>query len=265
MATYLVGDVQGCYRSLRRLLKEIRHDPRSDRLVFVGDLVNRGPRSLDVVRWAADQGERVESVLGNHDLHLLSRAEGIGRPRSGDTLDRFLRARDRDELLAWLRGRPFVVREKGALVVHAGLLPGWTASDALALSRAARRLLGSRAAGELLAAIAGRKAGEPVAPAVAEAAADAAVLTRLRTVGRDGRPCDGFNGPPEAAPKGCRAWYRVPGRKTAGTLVVFGHWAALGLHLSPDAICLDSGCVWGGAMTALRLPDRAVFQVGNAD
>lgn len=261
MATYAVGDVQGCYRSLKALLREIRFDARTDRLLFVGDLVNRGPRSLDVLRWAADQGDRIDSVLGNHDLHLLARAAGVTRRRAGDTLGPVLGARDREELLEWLRARPFALRAGRALVVHAGLLPSWTAAGALARSARASRLLRGKDGEALLRAF--RSSGKP--GPLARALSDVAVLTRLRTVDRHGAPCDGFSGPPEEAPRGCRAWFDVPGRRSEKTLVVFGHWAALGLHLGRTAVCLDSGCVWGGALSALRLSDRALFQVPAAE
>lgn len=261
MATYAVGDVQGCYRSLKALLREVRFDARRDRILFVGDLVNRGPRSLDVLRFVRGLGGRADSVLGNHDLHLLSRASGVARKRASDTLDRVLLSRDRDDLLGWLRARPFALHVGPTLLVHAGLLPSWTAAGALARSERASRLLASDQGDALLRALG---SGEGEGP-LGRAAADVRVFTRLRTVDRRGTPCEGFKGPPDRAPRGCRAWYDVPGRRSAGTLVVFGHWAALGLHLGRRAVCLDSGCVWRGALSALRLSDHALFQVPAAE
>lgn len=261
MATYAVGDVQGCYRSLKALLREIRFDPARDRLLFVGDLVNRGPRSLDVLRFVRDLGGRAETVLGNHDLHLLSRAAGLARKRAGDTLEQVLRSRDRDDLLGWLRERPFALLAGRTLLVHAGLLPSWTVAGTLSRSARASRLLASERGDALLRALGSGDEGGPFG----RAAADARVFTRLRTVDRRGAPCEGFKGAPEAAPPGCLAWYALPGRRSAGTPVVFGHWAALGLHLGRDAVCLDSGCVWKGALSALRLSDHALFQVRSAD
>jgi len=262
VATYAIGDVHGCFRTLRRLLKRISYDPRRDRLWLVGDLVNRGPRSLEVLRWAVEQGDRLTVVLGNHDLHLLARATGLARARRRDTLEEVLAASDHDDLLAWLRGRPLLHREDGFLLVHAGLLPAWTPAGAERLAREVEEALRGDRAGRLLATL----RVEPPHPWQAGLTGAArrrlalAAFTRLRTLRPDGRLCDDFSGPPEEAPRGCRPWFDAPDRKSAGETVIFGHWAALGLLLRPGLAGLDTGCAWGRELTALRLEDRKLSQ-----
>lgn len=270
MATYAIGDVHGCFLTLRRLLQRISYDPGRDRLWLVGDLVNRGPRSLEVLRWAVEQGERLTVVLGNHDLHLLARAAGLARARRRDTLEEVLAAPDRDDLLAWLRGRPLLHREDGFLLVHAGLLPAWTVADAERLAREVEAALRANRAGRLLASL----RVEPPRPWRASLAAGArrrlalAVFTRLRTLRPGGRLCDDFSGPPDEAPDGCLPWFDFPDRQTAGETVIFGHWAALGL-LRRDGLAglvgLDTGCVWGRELTALRLEDGKLFQEPSSE
>jgi bis(5'-nucleosyl)-tetraphosphatase (symmetrical) len=265
LATYAIGDVQGCAASLAALLAKLPLDSARDRLWLVGDLVNRGPRSLDVLRWAhatAERfGERLRVVLGNHDLHLLAVAAGTSAPSAGDTLDEVLAAPDRDALLAWLAGCPLAHAESIAgrphLLVHAGLLPAWSGERALTLARAARTVRTVRTVRTARTAPA-----EPSGlPLDAELAAAVAALTRLRTCTVDGTPCHRHNGPPAEAPPGCLPWFDVPGRASADHVIVCGHWAALGLLLRDDLVALDSGCVWGGALSAVRLEDRQVFQV----
>jgi bis(5'-nucleosyl)-tetraphosphatase (symmetrical) len=261
MATYAIGDVQGCMASLERLLAALplRDD---DRIWLVGDLVNRGPRSLDVLRWAIAAGDRVVSVLGNHDLHLLARAAGAPAKKR-DTLDDVLGAPDRDALIDWLRARPLVHVEGARVLVHAGLHPRWSAHDALARAselEAALRGDGWRA---WIAQQAGSKA-----PAwrdeLAGAARDRAILSwlvRARMAAPDGALDQDFDGAPAEAPRGLVPWFALPDPAWGDHEVVFGHWAALGLDLGPRHLALDTGCVWGNRLTAVRLDDRAVFQV----
>jgi bis(5'-nucleosyl)-tetraphosphatase (symmetrical) len=262
MATYAIGDIHGCFRTFRRLLRRVQFDAGQDRLWLVGDLVNRGPRSLAVLRWVAELGDRAVTVLGNHDLHLLARAAGVAGPKRRDTLDDVLEAKDRDDLLVWLRSRPLVHREDGVLMVHAGLFPQWTPEAAGEVAREVEEELRSGPALPLLEAI-DRKAEErwqeglrrPERVRIALAG-----FAKLRTLDDKGRMCAGFSGPPEEAPRGCRPWYAVPGRRSAGVRVVFGHWAALGLKLGDGVAGLDTGCAWGRELTALRLDDGALFQ-----
>lgn len=262
MATYAIGDVHGCFETLKRLLRRIAFDPREDGLWLVGDLVNRGPRSLDVLRWAAEQDGRIVTVLGNHDLHLLARAAGVSGPKKRDTLDPILEAPDCGDLLAWLRSRPLVHREGETLMVHAGLFPDWTPAEAERLAREVEERLRGEKAPKLLAAI-DQKTSERWKDSLSgheRARAALAGFARLRTLEEDGRMCADFSGPPALAPKGCRPWYAFPGRKSAGATVVFGHWAALGLKLGDGIAALDTGCAWGRELTALRLDDWRLFQ-----
>lgn len=267
VATYAIGDVQGCFHTLETLLARVAFDPRSDCAILVGDLVNRGPRSLEVLRWATGLGDRVQAVLGNHDLHLLARAAGLTAPRRRDTLDEVLGAPDCDDLLAWLRQRPFAVREAGHLVVHGGLFPSWSLSTAETLAAEAAEALRGEGGLELLAKLV---AAPPLSwsdELRGEQRAICAIqgLTRLRVCYADGRPEPGFHGPPADAPPGTAPWFelREPARDDA--TIVFGHWAALGLHVGPRAVGIDTGCVWGRELTALRLEDGALFQVEARD
>ena len=270
MATFAIGDIHGCYETLRRLLRRIEFDPRRDRLWLVGDLVNRGPRSLDVLRWAAELGDRLTCVLGNHDLHLLARAEGLAAPKRRDTLGPVLTAPDRDELLGWLRTRPLLHREGDHVLVHAGLFPSWTVAQAEGLAREVeQRLRGRNRAARRLLASAGARSDlrwrEHRLSPFRRARAALAGFVKLRTLTPDGRICADFSGPPAEAPRGCRPWFAVPGRRSAESLVIFGHWAAMGLRLEPGIAALDTGCAWGRQLTALRLDDSQPFTEPAAD
>ncbi len=250
MATWAIGDVHGCFSSLVALIGRIGLDVRRDRLWMVGDLVNRGPRSLDVLRWArareAEMGDRFQVVLGNHDLHLIARYLGIAAARRADTLEEVLRATDGPDLVDWLRMRPFVhferIEDVDFVLVHAGLRPGWSPEDAAAAARRLERRLRGSGAIDLL-----RSRDDD----------SLAAFTRMRMLDADARPHD-YNGPPEEAPTHLRPWFDVEPRGCKGHTVVCGHWAALGVRLRPELIALDSGCVWGNTLTAVRLDDRAV-------
>ena len=261
MATYAIGDVHGCFKTLQKLLDKIRLD-RRDRLWMVGDLVNRGPRSLAVLRWAAEQGDRLVAVLGNHDLHLLSRAAGVAAPKRRDSLAEVLGASDRDDLLGWLRARPLLHREGGFILVHAGLFPEWTSSRAEELARETEAALRDGSAPGLLAGFERKdeerwdeslKDGDRIRVALAG-------FARLRTLRPDGRMCAFFSGPPAEAPDGCLPWFDLPERRSRDETILFGHWAALGLRIGDGVIGLDTGCAWGQELTALRLEDGKLFQ-----
>ncbi len=262
MATYVIGDIQGCFRTLRALLRRIRFVPGRDRLWLVGDLVNRGPGSLSVLKWAAENDPHIVAVLGNHDLHLLAAAAGERSLRPRDTLDDILESPDREQLVHWLRQRPLLHRDGNTLMVHAGILPAWTLEDALQKAREAERALRGPDANAVLAHMNRRSEdrwseeleGRKRINAILQ------VLTRMRTCTVDGRLCLDYNGPPAEAPPDCLPWFSVPERQTGGLDVFFGHWAALGLYQAPGVSGLESGCVWGGPLTALRLEDRKVFQ-----
>jgi bis(5'-nucleosyl)-tetraphosphatase (symmetrical) len=267
MSTYAIGDIQGCHLTLRRLLERIRFDPDADRLWLVGDLVNRGPASLDVLRWAMELGDRVTVVLGNHDLHLLGRAYGTRRAKPRDTMDPILESPDREALLDWLRRRPLLRREGPFVLVHAGLLPAWTLEQAEALAREVEAVLGGTQPRRLLETlVSGRPPvwheglGEEDRWRVAVQS-----FTAVRLCRDDGRVCEGYTGPPEGAPDGCHPWFELRDDPASGVTVVCGHWAALGLRVEPGVMALDTGCVWGGTLTAARLEDGEIFQEPLAD
>ena len=258
MATYAVGDVQGCYLSFQDLLEECGFDARRDRLWLVGDLVNRGPRSLEMLRWAVDHQECVTAVLGNHETRLLALEAGVVPERKAGELRGILGASDRARLLAWVRSRPLLHREDRWVLVHAGLLPAWTIAEAAERARhAEEELRGERMAALLAELYSGR---EP-AGASNQALLTLSVLTTLRTCDAEGCLTRGHPGAPEDLPPGQHPWYALPSRREPGQTVLFGHWAALGVRCEPGIVSLDSGCVWGGRLSALRLDDGRVFQV----
>ncbi|MFV2074361.1 MAG: symmetrical bis(5'-nucleosyl)-tetraphosphatase [Thermoanaerobaculales bacterium] len=267
MATWVIGDIHGCWRTLERLLEQIEWRPAEDELWLVGDLVNRGPHSLEVLRWAHRHRARLTVVLGNHDLHLLSRAVGVAQARAEDTLDDVLTAPDRDELLRWLRGRPLVHQSGRFLMVHAGLLPEWDIELACGLAGSVESQLGGVHGEAVLAQLEarGRTAWRADLESGELAVTVVSVLTRLRVVGEDGGAVLGFTGPPGEAPEGSRPWFEESAVLRQGFTVVFGHWAQLGFFRSSGAVCLDSGCVYGGKLTAFRLDDGRAVHVPVVD
>jgi len=263
MATYAIGDVQGCYASLIALTKTLRFNPSHDQLWFAGDLVNRGPDSLNVLRYIRDLGSAAVTVLGNHDLFLLAVAAGITPVRPSDTLTQVLEAPDRDTLMAWLRQQPLLHRRDSFLLVHAGLLPAWTIEQAEALAREAQTALRGDQCIPTLRALhpSGHLQWDAELTGPTRLATIIKVLTRLRTCSADGVMESSFSGPPELTPTGFHPWFDIPVRRSAPATLVFGHWAAMGLKISSNLLALDSGCVYGRHLTAVRLEDRTVFQV----
>lgn len=262
MATYAVGDIQGCYRTFRALLDQLSFDPARDRLWLVGDIVNRGPASLDVLRWARDHDAQIHVVLGNHDLHLLARHAGVRPAKQSDTLDEILAAPDRKPLLEWLARRPLIHREGSWVMVHAGLHPTWTIEKAEALAREAEACLHGPQRRELLETLQAPlpERWDETCEGVPRAALTLQFLTRVRTCRADGSLCSDFVGPPAEAPPGCVPWYEISPQNRSGHRLVFGHWAAHGLLIDDAAIALDTGCVWGRELTAVRFDDAQVFQ-----
>jgi len=262
MATYAIGDVQGCFQPFLRLLRRIDFTPGVDRLWLTGDVVNRGRGSLATLRWLVDHDRDVVSVLGNHDLHLLAVADGVAPLRGRDTLRGILEASDRDDLLAWLGRRPLAHAEADYLLVHAGLLPSWSGARVMELAGEAEVALRGPERGAFLAAArASRPSWSDAMPLEERRLATTRILTTVRALDAEGQPLSGYDGPPEAAPPGATPWFLAHGRASAELTVIFGHWAALGLWLEDRVLALDSGCVWGGHLTAVRLEDRAVFSV----
>jgi len=262
MATLAIGDVQGCYDQLMRLLERAGFDERRDVLWFVGDLINRGPRSAQTLRFAKRLGERQATVLGNHDLTLLSVAAGIKKPHHGDTFDEILNAPDRDELVDWLRHQKMMHAEGGNAMVHAGLLPQWSIAQALALAREVEAALQGPDHREFLRHMYGNEPARWRDDLVGYDRLRVVVnaMARLRLVKPDGTMEFSHKTGLAGTPAGYLPWYDVPGRASRGTRVLFGHWAALGLLQRDDVVCLDSGCVWGRALSALRLEDGRLFQ-----
>lgn len=263
MPTYAIGDIQGCRDALMQLLDTLRFDPAADQLWFVGDLVNRGPDSLGVLRLIRDLGEAAVCVLGNHDLHLLALAEGYGRRHKGDTLDAVLAAPDREALLHWLRHRRLAWYRDGYLLVHAGLLPSWRAEFALACAAEVEAALQGP---DYRAFFAHMYGNTPVAWDAGLAGAERLrvivnAFTRLRYCSPEGEMEFHHKGAPGTQPAPWLPWFDVPGRASAEVTCVIGHWSTLGLINRPDLIALDTGCLWGGRLTAMRLEDRQVFAV----
>ncbi|MDR2689172.1 MAG: symmetrical bis(5'-nucleosyl)-tetraphosphatase [Azoarcus sp.] len=263
MATYAIGDIQGCYDALRRLLDRCAFDPAVDRLWLVGDLVNRGPASLQVLRFVRGLGEAATVVIGNHDLYLLMVAAGLKRRADDDTLVQVLEAPDRDELLAWLATRPLLHVEGRHVLVHAGLLPQWTVAQARALAEEVSALLVGKAAKKLLLHLLGDQPDhwENGLKGWERARVIVNAFTRMRFCTLDGCMAMRAKGPPAKAPEGTLPWFALPQRLSRTHTIVCGHWSALGFYREEGLIALDSGYVWGGKLTALRIEDDKVFQV----
>ena len=263
MATYAIGDVQGCFDELQVLLGETGFDRRRDHLWFVGDLVNRGPASLATLRFVRDLGHAATTVLGNHDLHLLALAHGFAKPREDDTLDDVLGAPDRDEILDWLRCLPLIHAESGVALVHAGLLPQWSVRKAEALAAEVEVELRGPGCRDFLASLYGSRPerwdddlrGMDRLRVIVNA------MTRMRFCTPEGAMEFHSKGEATQAPAGYLPWFDVPNRKSADHVLVCGHWSALGLRMAPGLLLLDSGCVWGGKLSAVRLEDRRLYQV----
>jgi len=259
MATYAIGDVQGCYDELQALLARVSFNREHNRLWFVGDLVNRGPKSLEVLRFVKALGERAVVVLGNHDLHLITQHEGFERRRKDDTFTDVLEAPDARELVDWLRTRPLMHVEGNWAMVHAGLLPQWTIPSALCLAKEVESALAAPAYREFLKNMYGSKperwddglSGWDRLRVIVNA------MTRMRFCTPEG--VMEFHATGKKPPAGYVPWYQT--RTNAEQQIVFGHWSTAGLQLSERVAGLDTGCVWGGPLTALRLEDRWLAQV----
>ena len=262
---YLMGDVQGCCDALERLLAKLDFSPSRDHLHVLGDLVNRGPQSLATLRRLRGLGDAATCLLGNHDLHLLAVAHGVRPQHKSDTLSDILAAPDREAWLDWLRQRRMAVCEHGWLMVHAGVVPQWDRATTLQLAGELEQQLRGPDLGAFLCVMYGN---EPARWSESLTGPDRLrfavnVLTRIRFVTADGtldlKSKEGAGG----APPGCVAWFDAPDRRTVGTPIAFGHWSTLGLVNRPELLALDTGCVWGGQLTAVRIDGgrREVIQV----
>jgi len=263
VAIYAIGDVQGCLGALRRLLAAFSFDRARDRLWFVGDLVNRGPDSLATLRLVKDLGDAAVTVLGNHDFHLLAVAAGHAKLHRSDTLDAVLAAADRDELLTWLRQQPMLHVQGEWAMVHAGLLPQWNIVQAQLLAREVEAVLSGEGWRDFLAELYG---DTPDCWSDGLRGADRLrvivnAMARMRFCTADGRIEFRTKGETANAPAGFFPWFDAPERASRDHRIICGHWSALGLKLRPDLLALDSGCVWGGSLSAVRLEDRKLFQI----
>lgn len=255
MALYLIGDVQGCDEALGRLLDEIAFSPSRDTLVLLGDMVNRGPQSLAVLRRMIALEGSAHGLLGNHDLHLLAVAHGVRRPHRSDTLDDILAAPDRAALLDWLRARPLALQMQGWLMVHAGVLPQWDAEQTLALAAELERELRGPDWVVFLHHMYGNRpdrwSGDLRGSDRLRVIVNA--LTRLRFCSAEGVMEFETKDSAASAPEGFMPWFEVPQRRSEGARIAFGHWSTLGNVPRRDLLALDTGCVWGGCLTAARL------------
>ena len=267
MATYAIGDIQGCYEPLQRLLDKVEFDSANDHLWIAGDLVNRGPQSLEVLRFLKGLGHRATSVLGNHDLHLLAVYYGDHKLKRSDALDLIMKAADADELMDWLRHQPLVHFDEARnwCMSHAGIPPNWSGRKAHKLSQEVEAVLQGNHHREFFQQMYGNKPArwDKSLEGMDRIRAIVNCLTRMRFIDGMGTldllSKEGL----DTAPNGFIPWFRHPNRKAADTRVLFGHWAALEGKVEVDNVyALDTGCVWGGKLTALRLDDEKFFRVG---
>lgn len=263
MNVYVIGDVQGCSASLLRLLELIHQETTAPQLIFLGDLINRGPGSLETLRLIKDLGDRATALLGNHDLHLLAASQNQRKPHPFDTFQDILNAPDREELLDWLRYRPLAHYQAGYLMVHAGVVPQWDAQQTLALAQEVEGQLRSPGWRDFLSDMYGNQPAKwsDQLNGIERLRCIVNALTRIRFCTVDGTMDFEAKESAASAPPGTMPWFDVPGRRTAATPIIFGHWSTLGLVMRPDLIALDTGCVWGGKLSAVRLEDRKIVQV----
>jgi bis(5'-nucleosyl)-tetraphosphatase (symmetrical) len=266
MATYIVGDIQGCYDALQRLLEKIGFDPAADRLWCPGDLVNRGKQSLETLRLLEGLGERFTMTIGNHDLYLLR--EHWRFPNGGSAnheIDVILHASDRERLLGWLQNQPLAhwAPEHQLLMVHAGVIPQWSVEHTLSCAAEIEAVLRSNKAGKFFAKMSKNwvRRWDEELTGWKRLRLISNILTQLRFCDENGKILASASGPPGSQPMPYKPWFKHKHRQTRNVTVAFGHWAALGLYLRKSVLCLDSGCVWGGRLSAIRLEDRQVFQV----
>jgi bis(5'-nucleosyl)-tetraphosphatase (symmetrical) len=267
MAVFAIGDVQGCYDELCRLLDKLDFDPGRDRLWFTGDLVNRGPKSLKVLRFVHKLGDSAVTVLGNHDLHLLAAAEHPVRRRSKDTLNKIYGAKDHPELLDWLRHRPMMHYDEQLdfVLVHAGLSPQWDLATALAAAAELEHVLRGDRYQKFLNRMYGNEPNRwsRKLKGWSRLRYITNCFTRMRYCDRNGRLELTRSGRPGHRDRKYLPWFRVPDRENKKLRIIFGHWSTLGAVKDKNIFPLDTGCVWGGALTALRLDGDVPERIGR--
>lgn len=262
VSTWVIGDLQGAFEPLTRLLAELDFDPGRDRLIFAGDLVNRGPDSAEILRWCMAQGDAVTGVLGNHDIHLLACDHDERQVRKKDTITDVLAAPDRAALIRWLSALPLWIDVQDHVVVHAAIHPGWTFDEAREIAHeTSAALAGPDRDGIFASWRTGTGRWEPTAGPLQRATSALAILTRMRCVTADQTQDFSWSGPLEGCPTGLEPWFRSRDSQSDDPTVCFGHWARLGYHAEPGFVCLDSGSVYGRQLTAYGIEDRAVVQV----
>ncbi|OED37168.1 bis(5'-nucleosyl)-tetraphosphatase (symmetrical) [Chromatiales bacterium (ex Bugula neritina AB1)] len=263
MAIYAIGDIQGCNSALQRLLEKLKFDPAQDTLWFAGDLVNRGPESLETLRFVKSLGSASVTVLGNHDIHLLALYYGLRPKGKAPTLQPILDAPDADELICWLQHLPVLHQQHGYALVHAGLYPQWNMQTATTLAREVEAALRNTKDSEALSTLYGPSANTWAAAKDSPERLRFAVncFTRMRFCNQKAELDFEHNGAPGSQPDHLVPWFDVPERVLAPQAIIFGHWAALGLYTRETIFALDSGCVWGNALTAMRIRDRKLVSV----
>jgi len=263
VATYAFGDIHGCFKTFMALLRKIDFDPKSDFLWLVGDLVNRGPRNLETLIWVYEHDAQVTAVLGNHDLHLIRRHLGLSAPKVSETFDDVLLASDRDRLVEWLRRRPLIHQSGRYVLVHAGILPSWKLKTASRFAVKAEKQLQKdptplfNKLQPTLVSDHGRK--DLTTRQIAR------ILTRVRCCSSPEEADLEYAGPPEDAPPSIKPWFTFPEIVKLDKVFVFGHWAQMKCRITPQAWALDSGCVYGGPLSAIRLDDGRLFQQVNLE
>jgi bis(5'-nucleosyl)-tetraphosphatase (symmetrical) len=268
MATYAIGDIQGCYHAFKALLARIDFNSGQDELWLVGDLINRGSGSLDVLRWCYANKNNLKVVLGNHDLHALVVAAGFVKAHKGDTFAALLEADDKDVLLDWLRHQCLVYQDEPYpgeqyLMVHAGLLPQWTAKQTMTYAAEVEAALQGEGYLEFLANMYGNlpSSWDENLEGIDRLRVITNAMTRLRICSERGEMEFNFKGELPDVPKGFKPWFDMPNRATQDIHIIFGHWSALGLQQRGNLYALDTGCLWGGQLTAMNLQTKAITQV----
>lgn len=260
MSTYLIGDIQGCHSALEQLLQKISFSPSRDTVYVLGDLINRGPASAEVLRRCIQFGDAIKPLLGNHDLHLLATAYGVRKPGKRDTLQSILNAQDRNDLLHWVSQQPltrYLESPSGQrlLMVHAGVLPQWTLEEVLQLSDEVHQIVKGKSLPDFLQHMYGNtpKQWSHQLMGADRTRVIVNALTRIRFCTADGEMDFESSESADAAPEGLMPWFECPNRQTAGDILAFGHWSTLGLLNRPNLMALDTGCIWGGCLTAIEL------------
>ncbi|OUR84220.1 bis(5'-nucleosyl)-tetraphosphatase (symmetrical) [Cycloclasticus sp. 46_120_T64] len=263
MAHYAIGDVQGCYDPLRRLLDKLNFDPSQDQLWFAGDMINRGPQSLEVLRFIKALGDSARCVLGNHECHFLAVAYGHKKPHKADTFKQIIEAEDADSLIQWLRFQPFFYQDRklGYSMLHAGVPAQWSLTDTQAYAKELEAVIQGDQLQSFLAVMYGNQpdlwndelGGDDRLRFIINS------FTRMRFCDKEGRSDLSFSGAVGEQEEHLMPWFKVPKRRTANDKILFGHWSTLGLHQENNTICLDSGCLWGGELSAIKLGTNEEF------